>query len=76
MSMNCTNTCDICGKVAEAQMNNFSWGRPSGWMTISGLGPIITGDMPLQYQSKQPDMCSWKCVALYAAERAGLTVVP
>lgn len=68
--MSCTNTCDVCGKTENALMNSFTWGRPPGWMTVSGLGPVITADTPMQHQARQPDLCSWACVAVFASERA------
>lgn len=72
MSLIATATCDVCGKTEEAEMGNFNYGAPQGWLAVSGRGPVITGDMPLGHRAKQPDMCSWKCVAVHAARMAGL----
>ena len=70
MSQLCTTTCDACG-YAEENAAAFRWDRPAGWLTVAGLGPPIIGDAVFEQRKKQPDLCSWKCVAAYAAQRAG-----
>lgn len=72
MSLIATATCDICGKTEKAEIGSFSYGVPPSWLGVSGRGPVITAGMPLEYRAKQPDMCSWKCVAVHAARMAGL----
>ena len=74
MSQKTTSVCDECGVMAEARAGVFGWNAPAGWLTVSGLGPVISGDLPHEHRAKQPDLCSWKCVASYAAKRAGVQV--
>jgi hypothetical protein len=62
-------TCDACGKTVEASAGTFGDCYAPGWLRVVGTGPIITADMPHEYRSKQPDLCSWKCVAEYASQR-------
>ena len=69
MSQLCTTTCDACG-YAEENDAAFRWDRPPAWLTVAGLRAPINGDAVLEYRKKQPDLCSWKCVAAYAAQRA------
>jgi hypothetical protein len=74
VSQKTTTVCDECGTTAEARSGGFGWTSPMGWLTVSGLGPVISADLPHEYRAKQPDLCSWKCVAAYAAKRAGIEV--
>jgi hypothetical protein len=71
VSLIATATCDICGKTGKAEIGGFSYGAPPGWLAVSGRGPAITGDLPLEHRARQPDMCSWRCVAVHAARMAG-----
>ena len=56
-----TLTCSQCGKVESSP------GRVVGWLEVRkhslGDGPYI-----------DPDLCSYVCVARWAAERAGLSL--
>ena len=71
MSQLCTTTCDAC-LYTEENAAAFRWDRPSGWLTVAGLGPPIIGDARFEQRKKQPDLCSWKCVAVHASRQAGL----
>jgi hypothetical protein len=68
-------TCDICGATTEVSGDSsglFGACEAPGWLRVIGAGPVITGATPREHRSRQPDLCSWKCVASYAARRAGL----
>lgn len=72
MTAHTTVTCDSCGHTADTVSGAFGWQPPSNWLTVSGRGPVISGDLPHEYRAKQPDLCSWACVAAYAARQAEL----
>lgn len=68
-------TCTQCQKEVTVDAGD-SWGfggtTPSGWLTVGGMGPIMTGDTPGQYAKKQPHLCSWPCLAKYAEKMSKL----
>lgn len=68
-------TCDICGKTVEVSGDSsglFGACEAPGWLRVIGTGPVITTDLPHQHRSRQPDLCSWECVAAYASKQAEL----
>jgi hypothetical protein len=65
-----TVTCDICGKTVESVTGSFGDCYGPGWLRVVSAAPLITADMPHEHRSKQPDLCSWACVAAYATKRA------
>lgn len=76
MSLQFKTTCDVCGSenVSGPQDNAvFAFGatRPYGWLTVAATAAMIGTAEP----KRSPDLCGWLCVAAYAAERAGATVV-
>ena len=58
--------CDQCGKrEALRRVLHGEWDFPAGWQTVVSLSPP-KGTALLD----QLHLCSWRCVALYAKERA------
>lgn len=72
MSITSTVKCDVCGKTADAGGGSSSvfgialGGLPLGWFSVSPVSSMIGTEQP----KRPPDLCSWSCVAVYAAERA------
>jgi hypothetical protein len=73
MTVRYVYTCTNCNK--EETINGDDSGglfygssnAPTGWLTVSGLGPVFTSsDSPAQYEKKRPHLCSWACLAAYA----------
>lgn len=69
MSLYSKTTCDVCGKAAESKQDSMFGGfssRPSGWLSV-GVSAVPFGTAELK---RTPDLCSWACVTVYAAEQA------
>ena len=74
MSMKKTTiTCDACGTAKGAEFSGPHPISPYVWFTIShegtprGISPFPRMTSP---PTPAPDLCSWECVAAYAAGRA------
>jgi hypothetical protein len=75
MSQVTTFKCDVCGNTETGVAGSFGWNAPQTWLRVNGLNPPITADTPLQHSQKQPDFCSWQCLAKYAANLASVEVL-
>jgi len=74
-----TATCDSCGKMAEPQpyevVPSFTPRErrpPAAWLTVKPVWPGTSITLPRVPDDRHPDpdLCSWKCVAAYAAHQA------
>lgn len=66
-------TCDECGKQQNLPYAGgmFSVGKPHGWVTLSLGSPYPAIGTATTYTVPQStDLCSWSCVAAYAAKLA------
>jgi hypothetical protein len=72
-------TCDSCGKLADMQPYevrvSFSLKErrpPAAWLTVKPLWPGTHITLPVvpDDRNPDPDLCSWACVAAYAAKQA------
>jgi len=72
VSRSVKTACDACGKEQDGAPMDWCAGG-NGWLTVTRTGQIVSSLMPHEYSAKypNPDLCSWKCVAEYAAQRAG-----
>ena len=66
MSQETVFKCDICENTERGVTGTFGWNAPQSWLRVNGLNPPLTADTPLEYDRKQPDFCSWRCLAEYA----------
>ena len=79
MSLNSQVKCDYCDQMADVTLHPGLFGNvsPMGWMTITTSSPLMMGTASSFTLStaggyERPDLCSWRCVAGYAARQAGI----
>lgn len=63
-------TCTQCTTEVTLEGDSFfgSGPVPNGWLTVNGMMPSVGTDTPAQYAKKQPHLCSWSCLAVYAKD--------